>query len=94
MMTITPQLLDAFRYFRAESNAATILIRIGNEYAVCSKGPNGKDSISSIPVDKLGWAMWNYGPAHSIAIISQRNSAGEFDIPDIQRMETEKCLDY
>ena len=94
MMTVTPQLLDAFRYFRAESNAATILIRIGNEYAVCSRDSDGEDYISSIPVDKLGWAMWNYGPAHSVEVISQRNSAGEFDIPDIQRMEIEKFLDY
>ena len=93
-MTITPQLLDAFRYFRAESNAATILIRIGNEYAVCSRDSDGGDCFSSIPVDKLGWAMWHYGAAHSVEVISQRNAVGEFDIPDIQRMEMEKSLDY
>lgn len=92
-MILTPELQNAFNFFRDRTSATALFIRIANKYIYLIEQQDGSAKMGEITLEQLHWAIDTLCPGHHVEIISQINNDGEYDIPDIERLKLEQALD-
>lgn len=86
------KLKQAFEYFRTESGSPNIYIRVGDLFWYSLLLEDGNERYGSIDAEEILTVMQELPKDRQLEIITQRNDAGEYDIPDIDRIIYEKSL--
>lgn len=87
------EIVIALDYFKSETSATAVFIRIQDEVAY-SIEEDSKTRYGFISISELDEFIERLGVCHQIQIISQRDRQGNYALPDVELLKFEKEIDY